>query len=129
MDYKRIAQDILKSLGGKENINELTHCMTRLRIKVIDSSKVNKDKLSKIESVITVVESMGQIQVVIGNKVTKVYEEIIKLAPQEGSNELNRSSNKKDNTNLGNKILSTIAGIFTPVIPAIAGSGMIKGIL
>ena len=96
MDYKRIAQDILKSLGGKENINELTHCMTRLRIKVIDSSKVNKDKLSKIESVITVVESMGQIQVVIGNKVTKVYEEIIKLAPQEGSNELNRSSNKKE---------------------------------
>lgn len=129
MDYKKIAEDILKNLGGKENINELTHCMTRLRIKVIDSSKVNKDKLSKIESVITVVESMGQIQVVIGNKVTKVYEEIIKLAPQEGSNELNRSSNKKDNTNLGNKILSTIAGIFTPVIPAIAGSGMIKGIL
>ena len=129
MDYKKIAEDILKNLGGKGNINELTHCMTRLRIKVIDSSNVNKDKLSKIESVITVVESMGQLQVVIGNKVTKVYEEIIKLAPQEGNNELNRSSNKKDNTNLGNKILSTIAGIFTPVIPAIAGSGMIKGIL
>lgn len=129
MDYKRIAQDILKSLGGKENISELTHCMTRLRIKIIDSSNVNKDKLSKIESVITVVESMGQIQVVIGNKVTKVYEEVIKLAPQEGNNELNKSSNKEDNTNLGNKILSTIAGIFTPVIPAIAGSGMIKGIL
>ncbi|WKK93826.1 PTS transporter subunit EIIB [Clostridioides difficile] len=71
MDYKNIAQEILLNVGGKENVNEVTHCMTRLRFKVKSASKVNKDKLSKTEGVITVVESMGQIQVVIGNKVKK----------------------------------------------------------
>lgn len=125
MDYYKIAQDILKYLGGRENVYELTHCMTRLRIKVNNTSKVDKDLLGKTEGVITVVESMGQIQVVIGNKVTKVYDEIIKILPED-------SSKKEDINNkqsLFNNILSTISGIFTPLIPAIAGSGMIKGIL
>lgn len=125
MDYIKIAKDILHNLGEKENIQELTHCMTRLRVKVNDSKKVNKDALMKIESVITVVESMGQIQVVIGNKVTKVYDEIIKFIPESESS-ISESIEKQS---LGNTILSSIAGIFTPIIPAIAGSGMIKGIL
>ena len=73
MDYKNIAQEILLNVGGKENVNEVTHCMTRLRFKVKSASKVNKDKLSKTEGVITVVESMGQIQVVIGNKVKSFF--------------------------------------------------------
>ncbi|MBC5629682.1 PTS glucose transporter subunit IIA [Clostridium sp. NSJ-6] len=126
MDYKDIAQAILSNIGGKENINEVTHCMTRLRFKVKNASKVNKDKLSKVEGVITVVESMGQIQVVIGNKVKKVYEEVIKLVPENAG-----TGNVEDDEKEGimNSILSAVAGIFTPIIPAIAGSGMIKGIL
>lgn len=125
MDFKRIAKEIMQNLGGKDNVNELTHCMTRLRVNVKDESKVNKELLSKVEGVITVIESMGQIQVVIGNKVTKVYNEIIKFLPDD--NKL--SKDDKGNQSLGNKILASIAGIFTPIIPAIAGSGMIKGIL
>lgn len=125
MDFKRIAKEIMQNLGGKDNVNELTHCMTRLRVNVKDESKVNKELLSKVEGVITVIESMGQIQVVIGNKVTKVYNEIIKFLPDD--NKL--SKDDKDNQSLGSKILASIAGIFTPIIPAIAGSGMIKGIL
>lgn len=125
MNYIKIAEEILIYLGGSENINELTHCMTRLRIKVNDIAEVNKDLLSKTEGVITVVESLGQIQIVIGNKVTKVYDEIIKLIPENNNSILN----SKEKQNLLNNILSTIAGIFTPLIPAIAGSGMIKGIL
>lgn len=125
MNYIKMAEDILMYLGGRENIHELTHCMTRLRIKVSDTSKVNKELLSRIEGVITVVESMGQIQVVIGNKVNKAYEEIIKLLPEQKSPDFKA----KEKESLFNSILSTIAGIFTPLIPAIAGSGMIKGIL
>lgn len=127
MNYKNIAEEILSKIGGKENINEVTHCMTRLRFKVKNSSKVNKDALSKIEGVITSVESMGQIQVVIGNKVGKVYDELIKLAPQSGIT--NRNESNGENQNIMNSILSAVAGIFTPTIPAIAGAGMIKGIL
>ena len=126
MNYKEIAKKILDDLGGQENINELSHCMTRLRLKVKDISKVNKDSISKIEGVITVVESMGQLQIVIGNKVTKVYEELSKLVTN-----INVEKSSQENTANGifNKVLTTIAGIFTPTIPAIAGSGMIKGIL
>ena len=127
MNYKEIANDILFNLGGVENINELTHCMTRLRLKINDMSKVNVEKLKNIESVITVVENMGQLQIVIGNKVTKVYDELIKLVPTISMDNSNNDKPLKEN--IFNKILSTIAGIFTPTIPAIAGSGMIKGIL
>lgn len=133
MNYKEIAKDILLNLGKEDNINELTHCMTRLRLKIKDMSKVNKDNLSKIEGVITVVESMGQLQIVIGNKVTKVYDELIKLTPtlsnrsQNNNDAISNNISKKEN--IFNLILTNIAGIFTPIIPAIAGSGMIKGVL
>lgn len=133
MNYKEIAKDILLNLGKEDNINELTHCMTRLRLKIKDMSKVNKNDLSKIEGVITVVESMGQLQIVIGNKVTKVYDELIKLTPtlsnrsQNNNDSISNNISKKEN--IFNLILTNIAGIFTPIIPAIAGSGMIKGVL
>lgn len=127
MDYKKIAQDILANLGGKDNVQELSHCMTRLRFKLHNSSKTNSDKISSIEGVITVVQSMGQFQIVIGNKVTKVYDEMIKLVPESGVS--NADSGTKEKQSLGNAILSAVSGIFTPTIPAIAGSGMIKGIL
>lgn len=126
MDYRNIAEEIISNIGGKENINEVTHCMTRLRFKVKNSSRVDKDKLSKIEGVITVVESMGQIQVVIGNKVKKVYEEVIKLIPENaGAGKVE----EREKDGIMNSILSAVAGIFTPIIPAIAAAGMIKGIL
>ena len=129
MNYHNIAKDILKGLGGKDNISEITHCMTRLRVKIKEDSKLDKEFLSKTEGVITVVESMGQIQIVIGNKVTNVYDAVMDLIPSE---QLQESENEnKDNTdkNILNIVLAKIAGIFTPLIPAIAGSGMIKGIL
>lgn len=127
MDYKNIAEEILSKIGGKENINEVTHCMTRLRFKVKNPSKVSKDALSKVEGVITVVESMGQIQVVIGNKVKNVYDEFIKIVPQSDSS--NGKIESKGKQGIMNSILSSVAGIFTPTIPAIAGAGMIKGVL
>lgn len=125
MDYAKIAEDILKNLGGKDNVKELSHCMTRLRFKLNNSSKANKDIISKIEGVISVVEGMGQLQVVIGNKVTKVYDEMVKLVPESGV--LNSEATEKQS--IGNVLLSALSGIFVPIVPAIAGSGMVKGIL
>ncbi|MFR2300105.1 MAG: PTS transporter subunit EIIC, partial [Clostridium paraputrificum] len=127
MDYKKTAEEIFSGLGGKNNINDLSHCMTRIRVKLNDTSIADKEKIASAEGVITVVEKMGQFQVVIGNKVTKVYDEFIKLVPEKDIS--SSTIETKEKHNIGNKILSSIAGIFTPTIPAIAGSGMIKGIL
>lgn len=124
MNYEQIAKDILKHVGGKENVSELTHCYTRLRFVLDDSSKANKVHLEEMDDVISVVESGGQYQVVIGNKVSDVYEKIMQ---QLGGT--HKPEKKKEKGSIGNRILNTVTAIFTPIIPAIAASGMLKGIL
>lgn len=125
MDFNKIAKEILENIGGKENVKDVTHCYTRLRFSLVDLSQVNKEKLSEIEGVLTVVESMEQLQVVIGNKVDRVYKE---LEPILGK--LAAPSHQEQPEKFSfSKILTTIAQIFTPTIYALAGSGMIKGIL
>lgn len=125
MDYQKIAHQILKNVGGKENVSELTHCFTRLRFVLKDKSKANKDVISNIEGVIQVVEASGQFQVVLGNKVDKVYEAIAPLIGKVN----NSSTNSSEKMGWGTKILNVISAIFTPTVPAIAASGMLKGIL
>lgn len=149
MNFNKIAKEILVNVGNVENIKEVIHCYTRLRFTLIDNNKVNKENLQKIEGVLTVQESMDQLQVVIGSTVDKVYKELVALMNnkelsnkvQDNSNELSNEANKsvkKDKQssdsknkigNLFNKALSTMSKIFAPVVPALAGSGMIKGIL
>lgn len=124
MDYQKIAQQILELVGGKENIINLTHCFTRLRFQLNDSKKANREKLLQTEGVISVVESSGQYQVVLGNKVTKIYEQLLPLI-----GELEQRNQTEPKVSLGVKILNAFAAIFTPIIPAIAASGMLKGIL
>lgn len=125
MNFNIIAKEILKNVGGRENIKEVTHCYTRLRFSIADLNKVNKEKLSEIEGVLTVVESMEQLQVVIGSKVDRVYKE---LEPMLGKPAKQNDEEQAKKFSL-NKVLTTIAQIFTPTIYALAGSGMIKGIL
>lgn len=148
MDYKRIAQNILINVGGKENIKDVTHCFTRLRFVLHDDAKANKEVIERQEGVISVVRAGGQFQVVCGAKVTQIYDALIEVMEgvqiqsntQENKNEkINNTDNKnvenkKDKNkqrrkNLGNSILQTIAQIFTPLVPAIAAAGLIKGLL
>lgn len=124
MDYQNIAQQILDYVGGKENVSGMTHCFTRLRFTLVNSKLPQKDKLLNVEGVISVVESGGQYQVVLGNKVEKVYDQLMPmLGDMQGTNE------SEEHVSLGNKILNAITAIFTPTVPAIAASGMLKGIL
>src|SRR5471030_1354406 len=76
MKYEKLAKDIIKNVGGKENVNSLTHCITRLRFKLKDESKANTEVLKNMDGVVTVVKSGGQYQVVIGNHVPDVFEEV-----------------------------------------------------
>lgn len=125
MDYQAIAKEILKDVGGKDNIVDVTHCYTRLRFVLKDTKQANKEALLQTEGVISVVESGGQYQVVLGNKVAHVYNALEPLLAQK----LTTKTSTKEKNSLGNRILNTVAAIFTPVVPAIAASGMLKGIL
>lgn len=120
MDAGKLAGDILKHVGGKENVKELTHCFTRLRFVLKDEAKADKGAIERLEGVIQVVNATGQFQVVLGAKVAKVYEALAPMA--------DASSGEPDGNRL-NRVIQTVSVIFTPLIPAIAASGLIKGIL
>ena len=138
MNYNQIAKDILQNVGEKENIDHLTHCFTRLRFVLKDESKVNKEVLERVEGVISVVFAGGQCQVVCGAKVTNIYEAVMEVLgdatdSQEKSEET--KENKKSVQEQGQKqsplnvVLQKVTEMFTPLIPAIAASGLIKGFL
>lgn len=126
MDIHKAAKEILKHVGGKENVKDVTHCFTRLRFVLEDESKADRQIVEHIEGVIQVVVSGGQFQVVLGSKAAEVYEALLPMV------DLNASSDDGKNAAGGNPldtILQTVSKVFTPLIPAIAASGLIKGIL
>lgn len=125
MNYNQIAKDIITNIGGSENIKGLTHCFTRLRFELRDSKKAKREVIEHLEGVISVVESGGQFQVVLGTKVTKVYEAILPMV----SLEENTADGSEEKGSVWNRILIAISSMFTPMVPAIAASGLLKGLL
>lgn len=123
MDYKTVAANILKNVGGAENVTDLTHCFTRLRFVLKNEELANKAVIEKLEGVIQVVVAGGQFQVVIGTKVDKVYDEILPMVNLSGEKV------EAEKGSIWNSILQGISKIFTPLVPAIAASGLIKGLL
>ncbi|WP_366249541.1 beta-glucoside-specific PTS transporter subunit IIABC [Terribacillus aidingensis] len=127
MDYRKLADEILEEVGGEENVASLGHCATRLRFNLKDDNKANAEALKNTNGVVGVVNKGGQFQVVIGNDVKKVYRNIIE------NTRIDDSSNKKETKNekkgIVSRALDTIAGSFFPIIPAIAGAGMLKAVL
>ncbi|WP_291292786.1 beta-glucoside-specific PTS transporter subunit IIABC [Enterococcus sp.] len=124
MAYKELVEEILKYVGGKENIAGLTHCITRLRFNLKDESIADTVALKKTKGVVTVVQSGGQYQVVIGNHVPEVYQEFINYAGL--SNEASDESQQKKGPL--DAFIDVISGIFTPVLGLLAATGMIKGL-
>lgn len=128
MDYKLLGQKILERVGGKENVEGLVHCMTRLRFTLKDESIVDDELVKKTKGVMGIMKKGGQYQIIIGNEVAAVYKEICKLGNfQEASN--NNVVKPKKKQNMFSEILDVISGIMSPVIPAIIGAAMIKVLL
>ena len=125
MKFEKEADEIIKLVGGKENIISLVHCATRLRFKLKNTSIPNKAELEKMKDVLSVVNSGGQYQVVIGNKVSDYFATITKKL---GLNE-SSSDAKGEKVSVMSMILETISGAFSPLIPALAGAGMVKALL
>lgn len=126
MNFEKTAKDVLQAVGGKENVNSVIHCMTRLRFKLKDATTPNKEHIKQIDGVITVLEGGGQFQVVIGNDVPKVYAELTKLVGNL-SEEAPAPEEKKGG--LFSRFVDMISGVFMPVMGAVAAAGMLKGIL
>jgi PTS system beta-glucosides-specific IIC component len=121
---KEIATRVLDAVGGKENVNSVVHCATRLRFKLKDEGKADTERLNQDDDVIQVVQSGGQYQVVIGSHVSDVYQELTGIANFNGESE---DTGEKGNPL--NQLIDIISSIFTPFLGAMAGAGVLKGFL
>lgn len=124
MDHKSLAADILKLVGGKENVKSVTNCMTRLRFTLNNTGKADVEGLKKLSGVQGVVTKNGQFQVVIGTEVGDVCAALKKLGQFEEN-----SAAPQEKTGVVNAFFGALTAIFQPIIPALAGSGMIKALL
>lgn len=127
MNYEKMSSEILKAIGGENNIASVVHCSTRLRFTLNDQSKADDEKVKDIKGVLSLVKKGGQYQLVIGNDVDKVYKEIMKFTKFDSSNEKCKDNNNKEN--IVNRMLAIITGSIAPMIPLLAGAGMGKVLL
>lgn len=125
MKYEQLARDIIANVGGKENVNSVVHCITRLRFKLKDEGKANTDVLKNMDGVVTVMKSGGQYQVVIGNHVPDVYKAVVEIGGFQSQAPAEEEDGRKKG--LFNGFIDMISGIFTPVLGVLAATGMIKG--
>ncbi len=127
MKHKDEINSIIKDVGGVDNIQRMTHCMTRLRFNLADDKKADLDAISKINGVLNTQFQNSQLQIVIGPAVADWYDEISNLTGigQEESQE----TDVKEKKGFFSKLLEIFSNVFLPVIPAIAGAGMMKAIL
>lgn len=127
MDYLKLAQNIVDRVGGRENIQSLTHCATRLRFVLNDNRKADADTLENTAGILKVVESGGQFQVVVGNDVSEVYKHIVAEGEFDGAG--SGASSEKEKKSIRSAIFGLISGSLTPLIPVFAGAGLVKALL
>lgn len=126
MDNEKLAKQIVQEVGGESNISNLIHCSTRLRFTLVDMDKADKKKLEKMNGIISVVKSGGQFQIIIGNEVGAVYHQIMNQIKLDSNN---TSTDKVKQKFKFSSLFDVIASIFTPIIPSLAGAGMLKAFL
>ncbi|PPQ45808.1 PTS beta-glucoside transporter subunit IIABC [Paenibacillus peoriae] len=130
MSDKELSKKIVTLVGGEENVNSVFHCATRLRFKLNDRTKADKATLEATPGVITVVESSGQFQVVIGNNVGQVFEHMMaETNLQDADNPNAKKEESSEKTNFLGKAVDIISSIFSPILGALAGAGLLKGLL
>lgn len=127
MNYPELAAVILKNVGGEKNVSGLNHCATRLRFNLKNNKIPNTETLKNTPGVMGVVSKGGQYQVIIGSDVGSVYKEIANQTTTLGTNV--DTDKEKDDRGVAAKVIDTITGIFTPILPAITAAGMLKAVL
>lgn len=127
-DYQKTASEVLRLVGGDSNVSHLEHCSTRLRFTLADPAKADQAALKKTSGVMGVVASGAQCQVVIGNDVIEVYNELVKLGRFDGGAAPAAAATGGKRA-IGPMVLDFIVGVFQPLVPAIAGAGILKALL
>ncbi|MGY3776829.1 beta-glucoside-specific PTS transporter subunit IIABC [Helcococcus sueciensis] len=122
--YIDLAKEIIENLGGKENIKNVTHCMTRLRFEVKNFNEINDKKLKENPNIISTNKSAGKYQVIVGNIVGDVYDDIVSII---GINIVDDSPEKEEG--LVNKFINVITRIITPTLGVLVSTGLLKGLI
>ena len=129
MDYNKTAADILQQVGGAPNVGAVSHCSTRLRFNLVDDGKADLEALKRIPGVLGAVQA-GQTQIVIGNEVVEVYGALLRLpGVGVGAAAAAPSGEKKKRAHPGRVFVDFLVAVFQPLVPAIAGAGILKSLL
>ncbi|MDK4450080.1 PTS transporter subunit EIIC [Enterococcus casseliflavus] len=128
MDYKVMAKNILEKIGGAENVRNMTHCATRLRLTLHDTAKADDQAVENIDGVINVINKAGQYQLLIGTEVGKLYDEFEPLVKGNESSGSPITEEQASGSIISN-IFSAVSAIFAPLLPVLAGSGILRGLL
>lgn len=126
-NYKENAVKILEYIGGPENVSGMTHCATRLRLNLRNTDAADTDAIKALEGVANVVVKAGQYQILVGTDVPKLYEQFEPLV--KGDGQIQAAESVDDGASVISKVFSAISGIFAPLLPALAGSGILRGLL
>jgi PTS system beta-glucosides-specific IIC component len=127
MKDKEIVKQIIEYVGGKENIKKAWHCMTRLRFDLYDDSLIAHEEVKRLNGVIGEQLQNDQYQIIVGTNVQQYHSALIEELGIDGEQEDEKESNKKKG--LFSRLLDVVSGVFGPIVPAIAGAGMLKGLL
>ena len=126
--YRKLAEDIVKNVGGIENISSVTHCITRLRFHLKDEGKAKDDVLKAMDGVVTVMHSAGQYQVVIGNHVPYVYEDVCEVCGIGNEIKEKEAAGEEAPKGAFNKLIDIVSGCFQPILGPLCASGIIRGL-
>jgi phosphotransferase system IIB component len=125
MGTQEAINNIIRLVGGQDNINNVWHCMTRLRFDLVDDNKVDQGAIKALPGVLGAQLQSDQFQIVIGPKVNSWYEQMLTVLGKAPQGETHIKGRKS----LVSMFMDTVSGVFGPIVPAIAGAGMIKGLL
>ncbi len=129
MNYQNVANEILNSVGGSQNIKTMTHCATRLRLIVVSRELIKDEDVENIEGVKGVFFNSGQYQIILGTgTVNKVYQEMLKIGVKESTPSVPKEVEVDDNINKFKKIIRVLGDVFVPIIPVIVATGLMLGL-
>ncbi len=130
LDYRKCAEEIFSHLGGKENIASAAHCATRLRLAIVDNSKVDVKALENTEGVQGVFSNAGQLQIIIGTgTVNKVYDEFIDISGVAAGSKDDVKAAAAANMPWWKRLVKTLGDVFVPILPAIVAAGLMMGLV
>ncbi|OON86795.1 PTS cellobiose transporter subunit IIA [Oribacterium sp. C9] len=134
-NYTELAEAIVAAVGGKENINTVIHCSTRLRFTLVDQDKADESEIKKIPGVLGCIKKIGQLQIIIGNHVNKVYPDVCTAAGIAAQAAVEDDADTKEDkkaaskVSLGNRLMDFMVSCFAPILAPLAGAGVLKGLL